>query len=199
MLCVSKQKNKNMKVLVLDNYDSFTYNLVHIIEKILGHKIDVFRNDEISLEEIEKYDKIILSPGPGIPDEAGILKDVIKKYAPTKSMFGVCLGEQAIAEVFGGELTNLTEVHHGVSSKMTVLDDDVIFADVPEVFEGGRYHSWIVSKDKLPESLKVTCVDEEGEIMGLRHKEYDVAGVQFHPESVLTEAGEKMIENFLRS
>jgi len=114
-------------------------------------------------------------------------------------MFGVCLGEQAIAEVFGGELTNLTEVHHGVSSKMTVLDDDVIFADVPEVFEGGRYHSWIVSKDKLPESLKVTCVDEEGEIMGLRHKEYDVAGVQFHPESVLTEAGEKMIENFLRS
>jgi len=188
-----------MKVLVLDNYDSFTYNLVHIIEKILGHKIDVFRNDEISLEEIEKYDKIILSPGPGIPDEAGILKDVIKKYAPTKSMFGVCLGEQAIAEVFGGELTNLTEVHHGVSSKMTVLDDDVIFADVPEVFEGGRYHSWIVSKDKLPESLKVTCVDEEGEIMGLRHKEYDVAGVQFHPESVLTEAGEKMIENFLRS
>jgi len=186
-----------MKVLVLDNYDSFTYNLVHIIEKILGHKIDVFRNDEISLEEIEKYDKIVLSPGPGIPEEAGILKDVIRKYAPTKSIFGVCLGEQAIAEVFGGELTNLSEVHHGVSSKMTVLDDDIIFSDVPKTFEGGRYHSWIVSKDKLPESLKVTCVDSEGEIMGLRHKEYDVAGVQFHPESVLTEAGEKMIENFL--
>jgi len=188
-----------MKVLVLDNYDSFTYNLVHIIEKILGQKIDVFRNDEISLEEIEKYDKIILSPGPGIPDEAGILKDVIREYAPTKSMFGVCLGEQAIAEVFGGKLTNLTEVHHGVSSKMTVLDDDVIFADVPEVFDGGRYHSWIVSKENLPDSLKVTCVDSEGEIMALRHKEYDVAGVQFHPESVLTEAGEKMIENFLKN
>jgi anthranilate synthase component 2 len=188
-----------MKVLVLDNYDSFTYNLVHIIEKILGHKIDVFRNDEISLEEIEKYDKIILSPGPGIPEEAGILKDVIRKYAPTKSLFGVCLGEQAIAEVFGGELTNLTEVHHGVSSKMTVVNDDIIFKDIPEVFEGGRYHSWIVSKEKLPEALRVTCVDSDGEIMALRHKEYDVAGVQFHPESVLTEAGEKMIENFLKN
>ena len=188
-----------MKVLVLDNYDSFTYNLVHIIEKILGYSIDVFRNDEISLEEIKKYDKIILSPGPGIPDEAGILKDVIRTYSSTKSIFGVCLGEQAIAEVFGGELINLSEVHHGVSSEMKVIGDDVIFKDVPEVFEGGRYHSWIVSKDNLPEELKVTCVDSEGEIMALRHKTYDVAGVQFHPESVLTESGEKMIENFLRN
>ncbi|MCK5825061.1 MAG: aminodeoxychorismate/anthranilate synthase component II [Ichthyobacteriaceae bacterium] len=188
-----------MKTLVLDNYDSFTYNLVHIIENYLGHDVDVFRNDEISLEEIEKYDKIILSPGPGIPDEAGILKDVIRKYASTKSIFGVCLGEQAIAEVFGGELKNLTNVHHGVSSKMIVTQDDVLFNDVPKEFEGGRYHSWIVSKENLPDVLKVTCEDEEGAIMAIRHKEYDVSGVQFHPESVLTEAGSTMIENFLKN
>lgn len=188
-----------MKVLILDNYDSFTYNLVHIIENILGHKIDVFRNDEIDINDIEKYDKIVLSPGPGIPDEAGILKAVIKKYAPTKSIFGVCLGEQAIAEVFGGSINNLDEVHHGVSSNMNVIGDDIIFKDIPKEFEGGRYHSWIVSRENLPEELEITCVDDQGEIMALRHKKYDVSGVQFHPESVLTEAGAKMIENFLRS
>ena len=188
-----------MKILVLDNYDSFTYNLVHIIEEILDKKIDVYRNDEISIEEVGKYDKIILSPGPGIPDEAGILKEVIKTYASSKSIFGVCLGEQAIAEVFGGELNNLSEVHHGVSSKMFVTKDDLLFNEMGEEFEGGRYHSWIVSKKNFPECLKVTCEDAEGEIMGIRHKEYDVSGVQFHPESVLTENGAKIIENFLKN
>ena len=187
-----------MKTLVLDNYDSFTYNLVQIIEKILGEKVDVYRNDEISLEEIEKYDKIILSPGPGIPDEAGILKQVIKQYAPGKSIFGVCLGEQAIGEVFGAKLENMKEVYHGVATKMKVKKEDPLFDHIPRVFEAGRYHSWIVSKDDLPDDLEVTCEDDSGRIMAIRHKKYDVTGVQFHPESVLTPEGYKIIENFLK-
>lgn len=186
-----------MKVLVLDNYDSFTYNLVHIIEGILDQKVDVYRNDEISLEAVGYYDKIILSPGPGVPDEAGITKDVIKKYHSTKSIFGVCLGEQAIAEVFGSKLNNMEEVYHGVASKIKVLKEDDIFDGIPKEFNGGRYHSWIVSKDDLPKSLEVTCVDEYGNVMGIKHKQYDVCGVQFHPESILTEHGQKIISNFL--
>ncbi len=187
-----------MKTLVIDNYDSFTYNLVQIIEKILNEKVDVFRNDEISLDEIDKYDKIILSPGPGIPDEAGILKKVIKKYAPTKSIFGVCLGEQAIGEVFGAKLENMKEVYHGVATKMNVTANDKLFENIPQEFDAGRYHSWIVSKEQLPDELEITCEDEEGRIMALKHKTYDVSGVQFHPESVLTPQGYKIIENFLK-
>ena len=188
-----------MKILVIDNYDSFTYNLVQIVEKIAGEKIDVFRNDEIPLEAIEKYDKIILSPGPGIPEEAGILKKVIKRYAPSKSIFGVCLGEQAIGEVFGARLENMEEVYHGVATPMKVTSEDPLFNGLPRQFEAGRYHSWIVDKSSLPEELEITCEDEEGRIMALRHKKYDVSGVQFHPESVLTPEGEKIIENFLKS
>ncbi len=187
-----------MKTVVIDNYDSFTYNLVQIIEKITGEKTDVFRNDEIAPEELEKYDKIILSPGPGIPDEAGILKDVIKKYAPSKSIFGVCLGEQAIGETFGAKLENMDEVYHGVATKMKVISDDPVFEGLPREFDAGRYHSWIVSKENLPGELEITCEDEQGRIMALKHKKYDVWGVQFHPESVLTPEGYKIIENFLK-
>ncbi len=187
-----------MKTVVIDNYDSFTYNLVHIIEKITGEKVDVFRNDEITPEDLKGYDKIVLSPGPGIPEEAGILKEVIKKYAPEKPIFGVCLGEQAIGEVFGAKLENMDEVYHGVATKMKVLKDDVLFENLPDEFKAGRYHSWIVSDKDLPNELEVTCVDDEGRIMAIKHKDYDVWGVQFHPESVLTPEGYKIIENFLK-
>lgn len=186
-----------MKILVIDNYDSFTYNLVHYIEKITDAQVDVFRNDKISLPEIEQYDKILLSPGPGIPSEAGILLDVIKKYAPTKSIFGVCLGQQAIAEAFGGSISNLKEVFHGVATPVNILVEDSLFKDIPKKLNVGRYHSWAVNQHDLPEQLEVTVVDESGSIMGLRHKTYDLRGVQFHPESVLTEHGLKMIENWI--
>jgi anthranilate synthase component 2 len=188
-----------MRVAILDNYDSFTYNLVHAIEKILKTKIDVIRNDKVSVDYFEKYDKIVLSPGPGIPSEAGILMPLIEKWAPTKSILGVCLGQQAIGEVFGGELVNLDKVYHGIATTIIqTVSDEVLFRGIPEIFEAGRYHSWIVKRDNLPSCLEVTAIDKQGQIMGLRHKAYDVRGVQFHPESVLTPLGEQMIENWLK-
>ena len=186
-----------VKILVFDNYDSFTYNLVHAVKKLGYTDVEVYRNDQISLEDIARFDKIILSPGPGLPSESGILLDVIRTYAPTKSILGVCLGEQAIAEAFGGTLFNLSEVHHGVSSTIDVLEKDVLFQGLPKSLEVGRYHSWAVEKKNLPDCLIVTAVDQEGMIMALAHKTYDVRGVQFHPESVLTPDGEMMLKNWL--
>ena len=188
-----------MKLLVFDNYDSFTYNLVHAVRKLGYTDIEVHRNDQISLDEIARFDKIILSPGPGVPSESGILLDVIKTYAPTKPILGVCLGEQAIAEAFGGTLINLPNVHHGVSSEVDIIEDDILFNGLDKKLEVGRYHSWAVQKESLPECLKITAVDEEGMIMALAHREYDVRGVQFHPESVLTPKGEEMLKNWLTS
>jgi anthranilate synthase component 2 len=185
------------KILVIDNYDSFTYNLVHYLEE-LGCEVIVKRNDQLSLEEVDAFDKIVLSPGPGIPDEAGLLKQIIEKYAPTKSIFGVCLGQQAIAEVFGGSLINLDEVYHGIATKIKIIKKDVIFEGIPQEIEVGRYHSWVVNPD-LPEVLEATSLDENGQIMSLRHKTYDVRAVQFHPESVLTPEGKKMLENWLKA
>ncbi len=189
---------KQMRVLVFDNYDSFTYNLVQIIERVLQTKVDVVKNDEISLEDIGRYDKIVLSPGPGIPEEAGILLDVIKKYAPQKSILGVCLGQQAIAEAFGGTLINLSEIFHGVATPAELVKENTkLFRNLPSGMEVGRYHSWVVNPDCLPEELEVTAVDKDGMIMALQHKTYDVHGVQFHPESILTPQGAVIIENFL--
>ena len=187
-----------MKILVFDNYDSFTYNLVHLVEKITGEKVDVYRNDQIALAAIASYDKIILSPGPGIPAEAGLLLPLIKEYAATKSILGVCLGHQAIAEAFGGTLTNLDTVFHGVATPIKILNDKSgILSGLPKTLEVGRYHSWIVNEADLPEELEVTAKDENGYIMALQHKTYDVQGVQFHPESVLTPEGEKILRNWL--
>jgi len=190
------EKNKEMKIAVIDNYDSFTYNLVHYLED-LNANVTVFRNDEFELNELEKFDKILLSPGPGIPDEAGLLKDVIKKYASSKSIFGVCLGLQAIGEVFGGHLTNLEKVYHGVATKVTKTEDDFIFNDLPNEFEVGRYHSWVVSNENLPADLIVTSTDENGQIMSMKHAQFAIRGVQYHPESVLTPFGKKILENWL--
>ncbi|MGV4413487.1 anthranilate synthase component II [Chryseobacterium sp. T1] len=187
------------KILVFDNYDSFTYNLVQIIEQIVGEEVDVFRNDQIALEDIEKYDKIILSPGPGIPEEAGILLDVIKKYAATKSIFGVCLGQQAIAEAFGGSLINLSEIYHGVATEANQTKEHKIFKDLPETLEVGRYHSWAVNTEDFPEELEITSVDKNGMIMSLKHKNYDVHAVQYHPESILTPDGRTILKNFLNN
>ncbi len=187
----------NMKILVFDNYDSFTYNLVQLVGKITGLKADVYRNDQIELEKIGMYDKIILSPGPGIPEEAGSLLPLIKKYASTKSILGVCLGHQAIGEAFGGKLENLEHVYHGVATTCRIDNKNSLFYGLPDKIEVGRYHSWIVSDKGLPGELEVTARDEEGNIMGLQHRKYDVKGVQFHPESVLTPEGEKIIFNFL--
>lgn len=187
-----------LKVLVFDNYDSFTYNLVQIIERILDQKVDVVRNDQITLEEVDQYDKIILSPGPGIPEEAGILLDLIKKYAPTKSILGVCLGQQAIAEAFGGNLINLSEIFHGVATTTDLVKEDTkLFKDLASGIEVGRYHSWAVNPESFPNELEVTAVDKDGMIMALQHRTYDVHGVQFHPESILTPDGEIIIRNFL--
>ena len=183
------------KILVIDNYDSFTYNLVHYLEE-LECEVSVKRNDELLLEEVEAFDKIVLSPGPGIPDEAGLLKEIIASYAPTKSIFGVCLGQQAIGEVFGGSLINLDQVYHGIATSIEVVKDDAIFKDLPKHFEVGRYHSWVVDP-RLPASLEATSVDENGQIMSLRHTTFDVCAVQFHPESVLTPNGKKILENWL--
>lgn len=186
------------KVLVIDNYDSFTYNLVHYLED-LNCEVTVKRNDKISIEEIEAYDKIVLSPGPGIPDEAGLLKEVIKTYAPTKSILGVCLGQQAIGEVFGGLIENLETVYHGVSTNITTsVEDEPLFRGLNKNIEVGRYHSWVVHKD-LPDCLEATSFDSNGQIMSLRHKDFDVKGVQFHPESVLTPKGKKILENWINS
>ncbi|MCU4175759.1 anthranilate synthase component II [Carboxylicivirga sp. N1Y90] len=189
-----------MKILILDNYDSFTYNLVHYVEELVNEKVDVYRNDEISIAEVGKYDKILLSPGPGIPDEAGILKELIKTYLPSKSILGVCLGCQAIAEVCGGSIRNMNQVFHGVATPVKVLSrDEYLFDTLPDSFLAGRYHSWVVNEEDLPNELEITSKDEAGQIMGLRHKANDVRGVQFHPESVLTEHGKKMIENWLKN
>lgn len=193
--------NKDMqnKVLVIDNYDSFTYNLVHLVNE-LGWDVEVWRNDKFELADVEAYDKILLSPGPGIPEEAGLLLDVIRTYAPTKSIFGVCLGQQAIAEAFGGSLLNLGRPMHGIATPITVLDaGEVLFNDCPPVISVGRYHSWVVSPDGLPDCFTVTATDTDDEIMALRHNEFDVRGVQFHPESVLTEYGKQMMQNWLAS
>jgi anthranilate synthase component II len=187
------------KILVLDNYDSFTYNLVHYVEKILNEDVDVYRNDQISLEEVNRYDKILLSPGPGIPVESGILLDVIRTYHKFKSILGVCLGHQAIAEAFDGRLINLDKVYHGVATPIDILNgQDPLFRDIPTRINAGRYHSWIVDRASLPDCFVITSEDETGQIMGISHKSYNVRGVQFHPESVLTEHGLKMIENWLK-
>lgn len=182
---------------MIDNYDSFTYNLVHYLED-LDCDVTVKRNDQLTLDEVEPFDEIVLSPGPGIPDEAGLLKDIIKKYAPTKRILGVCLGQQAIGEVFGGSLINLDQVYHGIATNITVTEDDIIYKDLPNELQVGRYHSWVVHSD-LPESLEATSVDENGQIMSLRHKTYDVTAVQFHPESVLTPQGKQMLKNWLKN
>ena len=191
-----------MNILVFDNYDSFTYNLVHLVEKITGEKVDVYRNDELQLEKVKAYDKIILSPGPGIPEEAGLLLPLIKEYAATKSILGVCLGHQAIGEAFGGKLVNLSKVYHGVATSIELKSKNSkvkspLFTGLPERIEVGRYHSWVVSEQDFPEALEVTAVDDNGYIMGLQHTTYDVQGVQFHPESVLTPDGEKIMRNWL--
>ncbi|APU09252.1 anthranilate synthase component II [Cellulophaga lytica] len=183
------------KILVIDNYDSFTYNLVHYLED-LECNVTVKRNDQLTLEEVDAFEKIVLSPGPGIPDEAGLLKDIIAKYAPTKTILGVCLGQQAIGEVFGGSLLNLEQVYHGIATTITVIKDDVLFAGLGNELKVGRYHSWVVNSD-LPDVLEATSVDENGQIMSLRHKTYDVNAVQFHPESVLTPKGKQMLKNWV--
>jgi len=203
-----------MKILVFDNYDSFTYNLVHLVKKIVKDQLDVYRNDQIPMEKVKEYDKIILSPGPGIPKEAGMLLPLIKEYAQSKSILGVCLGHQAIGEAFGGNLVNLSTVYHGVSTPVKIVkretangkDDSSValhvthdlFVDLPDEIEVGRYHSWIVSDEGFPQELEVTARDENGYIMALQHKTYDVQGVQFHPESVLTPDGETILRNWLK-
>lgn len=185
------------KIVIIDNYDSFTYNLSHLVKE-LGAEVTVLRNDQFEMDMLERFDKIILSPGPGIPSEAGLLLNVIKEYAGKKPILGVCLGHQAIGECFGAKLTNLSEVYHGVATPINITKDDKLFEDLPKQIEVGRYHSWVVSQEDLPNSLEVTSVSEEGFIMSLRHKEYDIRGIQFHPESVLTPVGKKIIENWLK-
>jgi anthranilate synthase component 2 len=191
-----------MKILVFDNYDSFTYNLVHLVEKITHVKVDVYRNDQIALEKVKDYDKIILSPGPGIPVEAGLLLPLIKEYASSKSILGVCLGHQAIGEAFGGKLVNLSTVFHGVATQIKTKSEKIkvespLFKGLPTEMEVGRYHSWIISEENFPSELEVTARDDNNYIMALQHKKYDVQGVQFHPESVLTPDGEKILRNWL--
>ncbi|MGA0560794.1 anthranilate synthase component II [Larkinella sp. VNQ87] len=186
-----------MNVLVIDNYDSFTYNLVYILRE-LGHIVEVRRNDKISLEEVDAYDKILLSPGPGIPSEAGIMQEIIRTYAPTKSILGVCLGHQGIGEAFGATLENMSDVYHGVAHRTFIKDaSERLFDGLPDELLVGRYHSWTVMPETIPDELTVTAVDEEGRVMGIAHKTYDVRGVQFHPESVLTQHGKQMLQNWL--
>lgn len=185
-----------MKIVIVDNYDSFTFNLAHMV-KALGAQVTVLRNDKFQLDDLAGYDKIILSPGPGIPDEAGLLNDVIRAYAPSRPMLGVCLGHQAMGEVFGAALENLDEVFHGVSTPGTLIGNDYIFAGLPGRIDMGRYHSWGVSRQHFPRELEVTAVSDENQIMGLKHRRYDMHGIQFHPESVLTPQGKTIVENFL--
>ena len=187
-----------MKIVIIDNYDSFTYNLSHLVKE-LGAEVTVFRNDRFALPQLEEFDKIILSPGPGIPSEAGLLLDVIRTYAGKKPILGVCLGHQAIGEVFGGKLENLSEVFHGIATEGTQFANDGLFDGLPRRITMGRYHSWVVSKDGFPDCLEVTAESDEGQIMALRHKTLDVRGIQFHPESVLTPDGRKMLQNWLNS
>jgi len=187
-----------MKVLILDNYDSFTYNLVHLVEKLLHVKIEVFKNDELELEEVARFDKIILSPGPGLPDEAGIMKSLIKHYGSSKCILGVCLGHQAIGEVFGGRLKNLDTVFHGVAHEIEVIDpSEILFKGLEKKIMVGRYHSWVVDKTNFPKELIITATDDNGNVMALRHQELNIRGVQFHPESIMTPVGEKIISNWL--
>ena len=184
-------------VVILDNYDSFTYNLAHLVKE-LGAKVDVLRNDQFKIEELEQYDKIILSPGPGVPEEAGLLLDVIRTYSGKKSILGVCLGEQAIGQVFGGRLVNLSKVFHGVQTDIQLTEPDYIFRGLPARIPVGRYHSWVVDTENFPETLAITAVSPEGQIMALKHREYNVRGIQFHPESVLTPDGKQIMANWLQ-
>jgi len=185
-----------MKIVIIDNYDSFTYNLSHLVKE-LGAEVDVLRNDQFQLEDLESYSKIILSPGPGIPSEAGLLLDVIRTYAGRKPILGVCLGHQAIGEAFGGKLENLSDVFHGVATSCRIIADDPVFSGLPAEITIGRYHSWVVSREGLPECLEVTAESEEGQIMALHHKTFNIRGIQFHPESVLTPDGMQMLQNWL--
>lgn len=186
-----------MKILLLDNYDSFTYNLLHVVKELGATEVEVVRNDQIGLDEVERFDKIILSPGPGIPEEAGLLLPIIKRYAPHKSILGVCLGHQAIGQAFGARLENLTEVYHGVQTPVTILKEDILFKGLGKEIPVGRYHSWVVSREDFPDCLEITAESREGQIMALRHPIYKVYGIQFHPESVLTPQGKEIIRNFL--
>lgn len=185
------------RILLVDNYDSFTYNLLHAVKELGAADVEVYRNDRIALEKVDEFDKIILSPGPGIPQEAGLLLPIIRRYAPSKCILGVCLGHQAIGEAFGARLENLKEVYHGVQTPVQIIADDALFAGLGNTIEVGRYHSWIVSKEGFPDCLEVTAVSNEGQIMALRHKKYNVHGIQFHPESVLTPQGKTILQNFL--
>jgi anthranilate synthase component II len=187
-----------MQLAVIDNYDSFTFNLVHYFED-LGASVTVFRNDEFDLKELDAFDKIVLSPGPGLPNEAGLLKEVIQTYATTKSILGICLGLQAIGEVFGGTLINLEKVYHGVATKIKIIEEDSIFKNIPDQIEVGRYHSWVISNNNFPPNLIITSVDENKQIMSVKHSLFDVRGVQFHPESILTPFGKKILKNWLES
>jgi anthranilate synthase component 2 len=192
-----------MKILVFDNYDSFTYNLVHLVEKITHEKVDVFRNDELPMEKVQEYDRIILSPGPGIPSEAGMLLPLIREYAASKPILGVCLGHQAIGEVFGGTLVNLASVYHGVATPVLIRSEksgvrSTLFDGLPDEFAVGRYHSWVVADKDFPEELEITARDQNGFVMALQHTKYDIQGVQFHPESVLTPDGETILRNWLK-
>ena len=199
-MCWLKKFNIDpMKILVFDNYDSFTYNLVQMIKEQSNASVDVFRNDEIPLEDVQAYDKILLSPGPGIPSESGLLLPLIKTYAATKSILGVCLGQQAIAEAFGGSLTNLSKVYHGIATPIELIGESNLFEGLPTTFQVGRYHSWVVNEQDLPAELKITSKDADGYIMSLEHTSYDVKGVQYHPESVLTPEGAKIIGNWLKN
>ncbi len=192
------KNSDNKQILVIDNYDSFTYNLVHYLQD-LDCEVVVKRNDKITLEAVDQFHKILLSPGPGIPDEAGLLKPIIKRYAASKSILGVCLGQQAIGEVFGGSLENLSRVYHGVSTQIKLINsDEILYRNIPETFEVGRYHSWVVSKN-LPAALIATAIDENGDIMSLKHREYDVRAVQYHPESILTEHGREILKNWIEA
>ena len=188
-----------MKLLVLDNYDSFTYNLVHLIEKVSEVPFDVIRNNKISIEDVKTYDKILLSPGPGLPKDAGIMPELIKTYGASKSILGVCLGLQAIGEAYEGTLKNLDTVFHGIATPINIISEDIIFNNCPKSFTVGRYHSWVINNNQLPADLQITAIDEQGNIMALKHKTHDVRGVQFHPESILSEYGETMIQNWLKA
>lgn len=187
------------KLLIIDNYDSFTYNLYHLVKEIGGYEIEVRRNDKIKINEVAPFDKIILSPGPGIPEEAGLLLAIIRQYAPTKSMLGVCLGHQAIGEAFGGKLENLTQVYHGIQTPVHITGEDYIFNELGKQFLAGRYHSWVISRNDFPADLEITAESKEKQIMAIRHNVYDVHGIQFHPESILTPQGRTIINNYLKN
>ena len=189
-----------MKILVLDNYDSFTFNLVQYIEEILELEVDVYRNDEIKVEEVEAYDVIVLSPGPGIPKDAGIMPELIQRFAPTKAILGVCLGHQAIGEAFGGKLENLEKVYHGIETAIEVTkSDDPVYKNIPSRFQAGRYHSWVIKRDSLPPAFTITSKDDLGEIMSIKHQDYRVWGLQYHPESIMTTEGKNILKNFFNT